>query len=178
MFYNLPNLSMIPPDQLSKGVLTGLPKLDDRTFPSAEDRALAERGRYLYTVASCALCHRNDGSGGLKVSWRPMGSLWTKNLTPDVETGLGSWKDEEFARAIRSGISRDGHALHWQGMIWDHASNYDEEDIRALIVWLRAIPPVKNRVAAALPPTEADCATYTFFTSRDRKPASGCFTVE
>src|SRR5215468_9693407 len=102
--------------------------------------ALGERVRYLFTVASCAFCHGNDGSGGLKVSWRPVGTLWVRNITTDQETGIGTWSDAEMARAIRSGISRDGRVLHWQGMIWDHASNWDEEDLRALIAYLRLLP--------------------------------------
>jgi mono/diheme cytochrome c family protein len=178
MLYDLPNLSIIPPDQLSAGFLAGLPKLDPQAFQGPEDLALGERGRYLFTVNSCAVCHRPDGSGGLKISWRPMGSMWTRNITPDSATGIGAWSDQELARAIRSGVAKDGRPLHWQGMIWDHTSNFDEEDVHALIRWLRAMPPVKHAISAPFAPSEADCETYTFFTSVDRDPKSGCFTKE
>jgi mono/diheme cytochrome c family protein len=88
-----------------------------------EQKALVERGRYLFTVASCAFCHNPNGAGGQKISWRPLGTLWSRNLTSDVRTGIGAWTDEQIARAIRSGITPDGRTLHWQGMTWDHASN-------------------------------------------------------
>jgi mono/diheme cytochrome c family protein len=130
-----------------------------------EQKAMAERGQYLYTIASCALCHGDDGRGGVKISWRPMGTLWVRNISSDPDTGIGTWSDAEVARAIRSGVSRDGYALHWQGMTWDHASNWDEEDIRALIVFLRTLPPVSNKVLADRPPAPDDCEIYTFWTS-------------
>jgi hypothetical protein len=105
-----------------------------------------------------------------------MGSMWTRNLTPDTETGIGAWSDAEVARAIRSGISRDGRALHWQGMIWDHTSNLDEEDVRSLIRWLRAMPAVKHPIHAPFAPSVADCET--FFPAIDRAPQSGCVITE
>jgi mono/diheme cytochrome c family protein len=178
VLYDLPNLSRIPPDQLSAGFLAGLPEINPKAFHGPEDLALGQRGRYLFTVNSCAMCHRPDGSGGLKISWRPMGSIWTRNITPDVTTGVGAWSDQELARAIRSGISKDGRVLHWQGMIWDHDSNLDEEDVRALIRWLRALPPIKHAVSKPFPPSDADCETYTFFPLVDRAPKSGCVTTE
>lgn len=138
----------------------------------SERAAMVTRGRYIYSVASCALCHGANGSGGLKVSWKPFGTLWVRNITPDSETGLGKWSDAEIRRAIRSGVSRDGYQLHWQGMIWDHASNWDEEDLRAVIAFLRAMPAVKNRVPPDRPPSPDDCEVYTFWTSESHK--QGC----
>jgi len=82
--------------------------------------------------------------GGAKLSWKPMGTVWARNLTANRETGLGAWTDAEIARAIRSGIAKDGRALHWQAMIWDHASNWDEEDVRAMIAFLRVLPPMRR----------------------------------
>ena len=96
----------------------------------------------------------------------------TRNLTPDAETGLGKWSDAEIARAIRSGVSRDGYQLHWQGMIWDHASNWDETDLRAVIAYLRALPPVKNKVMPDRAPAPDDCEIYTFWTSESH--TQGC----
>jgi mono/diheme cytochrome c family protein len=134
--------------------------------------ALAMRGRYLYTVTSCALCHGPSGAGGGKISWRPMGTLWTRNITPDPDTGIGRWSDTQIARAIRSGVAADGRPLHWQGMIWDHLSNLDEEDVRALVVYLRAMPPVARQVPPPRPPAPDDCATYTFWLGPSRQ--AGC----
>ncbi len=127
---------------------------------------------YLYTVASCALCHGSGGAGGAKLSWRPLGTVWSRNLTPDRETGLGAWTDAEIARAIRSGIARDGRIMHWQAMIWDHASNWDEEDVRAIIAFLRALPPVQRALPAPRPPAPDDCEVYTFWVEPSAAP--GC----
>jgi cytochrome c553 len=131
-----------------------------------------DRGRYVFSVASCALCHGTDGSGGLKVNWAPFGTLWARNISPDAATGIGDWSDAQIARAIRSGVSRDGRPLHWQGMIWDHASNWDEEDIRAVVAYLRAIPPVRHVIPAPRPPAPGDCAIYSFWLKQTTVP--GC----
>jgi mono/diheme cytochrome c family protein len=170
--YLLPLLGIIPPAQIIAGATAGLPPIDSAMVGNVERVALVARGRYIYSVASCALCHNANGAGGLKVSWKPMGTLWTRNITPDAETGIGKWSDREIARAIRSGVSRDGYQLHWQGMIWDHASNWDEEDLRAVIAFLRTMPAVKNKVPADRPPAPDDCEIYTFWTSESHE--QGC----
>ncbi len=172
VFYELPLLPVIPPDQILAGATAGIPKLNAASPTTPEQAALAERGRYLFAIASCALCHGNDGRGGFKVSWRPMGTLWSRNITSDPNAGLGKWSDSEVARAIRSGISRNGYQLHWQGMTWDHASNWDEEDIRALIAYLRVLPPVSAKVPADRVPAADDCEVYTFWTSESH--LAGC----
>lgn len=130
------------------------------------------RGRYVFTVASCAFCHNPNGAGGQKICWRPFGTLWSRNITSDVRTGIGAWTDQQIARAIRSGITPDGRTLHWQGMIWDHASNWDEEDIRALVAYLRTLPPVVRQIPAARSPAPDDCAVYTFWIANSTVP--GC----
>jgi mono/diheme cytochrome c family protein len=170
--YGLPALRAIPPEQIADSVTRQIPSPSLQGAP-AERAALITRGRYLFTVASCAFCHGNDGSGGLKVSWKPFGTLWTRNITPHHETGIGTWTDAQIDRAIRSGMAADGRPLHWQGMIWDHASNWDEEDVRALIAYLRVLPPVDNRVAAPRPPAADDCAVYTFWVTPSRQPGCG-----
>jgi cytochrome c553 len=172
VIYALPTLSFIPPEQIVSGATAGIPEPDPAGFKTLEQKALVERGRYLFTVASCAFCHNPNGAGGQKISWRPFGTLWTRNLTSDVRTGIGAWTDEQIARAIRSGITPDGRTLHWQGMIWDHASNWDEEDIRALVAYLRMLPPVARQVPPARPPAPDDCAVYTFWVANSSVP--GC----
>jgi cytochrome c553 len=143
--YELPALRVIPSSEIARTVTASIPRLAPTGSVTPEQAALAARGRYLYTVASCALCHSNDGASGAKISWTAFGSLWSRNMTPDRETGIGAWSDREITRAIRSGVTPDGRTLHWQGMIWDHASNWDEADVRALIAYLRAMPPSDGR---------------------------------
>jgi mono/diheme cytochrome c family protein len=168
----LPALAVIPPEQIAAATAGRIPRpASDRldTPPQAE---LVERGRYLFAVASCALCHGADGAGGAKLSWRPLGTVWARNLTPHRESGLGAWTDDEIARAIRGGIAKGGRPLHWQAMIWDHASNWDEEDVRALIAFLRVLPPVRRAIPPTRPPAADDCEVYTFWVDASSEP--GC----
>jgi hypothetical protein len=70
------------------------------------------------------------------------------NITPDVATGAGAWTDDMLARAIREGIGHDERPLYW-GMWYESFAALSDEDLAAVIVYLRSIPPVRN----ALPPT-------------------------
>ena len=165
-----PATPILPPEEASKGASGGIPRPDVSQAP-AERAVLVERGRYIFANASCALCHGNDGAGGLKVNG-DFGTIFAANISSDRETGLGAWSDAEIARAIRSGVSRDGHLLYWQGMPWDHFSNLDEEDAASLIAYLRLLPPVVRKIPPYRPPAPDDCSIYTFWTVPDWRP--GC----
>jgi mono/diheme cytochrome c family protein len=168
----LPALAVIPPEQIAAATAGRIPRPDPARFSDRSGAQLAERGRYLFAVASCALCHGVDGAGGAKLSWRRLGTVWARNLTSDRETGLGAWTDDEIARAIRGGIAKGGRPLHWQAMTWDHASNWDEEDMRALVAFLRVLPPVRREIPATRPPAADDCEVYTFWLDASSEP--GC----
>lgn len=88
VFYALPLLTIIPPEQIAQGGTGVVPRPDPTAVGTPERAALANRGRYLFTTY-CLLCHQPDGAGGSKLSWRAMGTLWTRNITPDPDTGLG-----------------------------------------------------------------------------------------
>jgi mono/diheme cytochrome c family protein len=177
LFY-LPALPILPPKEVAKTALGEVYLPKPPQFGNPEHKALLDRGRYVYTIAACALCHEGNGFGGAKVNWRPFGSLWVSNVTSDRTFGLGGWSDAEIARAIRSGISKNGRPLHWQGMIWDYASNWDEEDIHALVAFIRTLPPKARAVSLPYPPATGDCDVYTYFPMADKAPKSGCFTKE
>lgn len=172
LVYHLPAVSFVPPERVARQFLDRIPAPNLSELPSPEQATLVKRGRLLFTVASCAFCHRPEGYGGLKISWKAFGSLWTRNITPDRKTGIGAWSDREIARAIRSGVTPDGRMLHWQGMIWDFASNWDEEDLRAIIAYLRTLPPVSKQIPSARPPADDDCDKYTFWINESDRP--GC----
>jgi mono/diheme cytochrome c family protein len=139
---------------------------------AAADSPLRERGRYLFTISSCAFCHQGDGGGGNKVSWRAFGTAWSGNLTSH-ESGLGSWSDDDVVRVLRSGVRRDGRQIHWQSMPWDHFSNYNDEDLRSLVAYVRGLPAVERSRREAIAPAPGDCSDYTFWL-RGGGDRSGC----
>jgi mono/diheme cytochrome c family protein len=116
---------------------------------ASSDPALIERGRYLaFGPAHCATCHAPPGatgeaalSGGM-VFDLPIGIFRPANLTPDVETGIGGSTDAELARALRHGVSRDGRAL----MPFMPFADLSDEDLVAVLSYLRSRPPVKQVV--------------------------------
>jgi mono/diheme cytochrome c family protein len=161
---------IIPPEQIVAGASTEIvkPNTDNLT---PEQKQMAERGLYVYSTA-CVLCHIGNASGGQKNNAAGLGTMWSRNISPDNETGIGTWSEAQIARAIRSGVSKDGRPLMWQAMPWDHFGNLDEEDVRALAVYLKAIPPVKQAIPLPQPPASGDCAELTVWTQTNLK--SGC----
>ncbi len=127
-----------------------------RTFEGTPARL--ERGKYLAeNVMGCFYCHsdrdwKSEGAppiearkgAGVMFSGGP-GKIFAPNITPDKETGVGAWSDDELARAIREGVSRDGHAL-FPIMPYMNYRHLSEEDTASLIAYLRSIPPVRNTV--------------------------------
>jgi mono/diheme cytochrome c family protein len=170
--YHTPTLRIIPPDTIAEGVTVQMPETDPAKIKSPEQAAMVERGRYLFKIVSCNMCHGQNASGGQKISWRPAGTHWTGNLTPHLKAGIGAWSDKEIERAIRSGISKDGRPLHWRGMVWDHASNLDEEDVRSVIAFLRTLPPVERAVTPFHHPDGSDCKYKTIWLVENNTP--GC----
>ncbi len=125
--------------------------------PQAED-GLVERGEYLVNfVMSCADCHTpldpNTGeplfdqwlSGGQP--WEgPWGIVYGGNITPHEDAGIGTWDDEEIARAIREGIREDGRRLVL--MPWEDYTRTTDEDIEAVVAYLRNLPAVDREAPA------------------------------
>ena len=82
---------------------------------SVYNAATIERGRLLAAAGDCAVCHTAPGgtpNTGGRAMETPFGKVYTTNLTPDAETGIGQWSFSAFQRAMREGISRDGHRLY------------------------------------------------------------------
>lgn len=161
---------IIPPEQIAAGASAQLvpPNTDGMR---AEQKAMAMRGMYLYS-SSCILCHNANGAGGQKNNGLGAGTMWSRNISPDMETGIGAWDEAQLVRAIRSGVSRDGRPLYWQAMPWDHFANLDEEDVRSLAVYLKAIPPVNQAVPLPLPSAPGDCQELNVFIGVNLQP--GC----
>jgi mono/diheme cytochrome c family protein len=121
--------------------------------------ARLERGRYLTeSVLGCFGCHSKYDLAAAPDSYRAarkgagdsmeahgMGGVVAPNITPDRETGVGAWTDDELARAIREGVSRDGRAL-FPVMPYLSFKRLSDEDLAAVVVYLRTIEPVRNRL--------------------------------
>jgi mono/diheme cytochrome c family protein len=114
-----------------------------------QDFAAVERGRYLAAAADCAGCHTNPGdehpfSGGRPIE-TPFGVLAAPNITPDRETGFGSWTDDQFDAAVRQGRSRNGARLY-PAMPFPYYSRMAREDVNDVRAYLNTIEPVRNAV--------------------------------
>jgi mono/diheme cytochrome c family protein len=117
------------------------------TPPSAETLA---RGAYVARVANCLSCHTPPGaepfSGGRALA-TDFGVFYSPNITPDIETGLGGWTEEAFARAVRRGVRKDG-ALLYPLMPLESYAHMTDEDVHALWLYLQSVPPVRRAAPA------------------------------
>jgi nicotinate dehydrogenase subunit B len=107
--------------------------------------ATIERGRQLAALGDCAVCH-TDINGVLNAGGRaletPFGTIWSTNITPDVETGIGNWSYPAFERAMREGIHRDGRQLY-PAFPFTHFARTTDADLQALYAYLMAQAPVR-----------------------------------
>jgi mono/diheme cytochrome c family protein len=117
----------------------------DPPAPQSFDTALVKRGRDLAAIGNCNDCHTvrggKDFAGGLPVP-TPFGTIFSSNITPDAETGIGRWPEAAFRRAMRSGVDRDGQHLY-PTFPYDHFTNVTDEDDRALYAYLMTREPVR-----------------------------------
>jgi mono/diheme cytochrome c family protein len=115
---------------------------------AAPDPGLLLRGEYLARAADCTGCHtaRVGGrayAGGLSMS-TPFGLIISTNITPDPDHGIGRYSYEDFARALRQGIARDGHNLY-PAMPYPSFSSMADDDVRALYAYLmHGVQPVAD----------------------------------
>ena len=86
----------------------------------------------------------------------PWGISYTANLTPDEDTGIGTWNLERFRKAFQEGKFHglDGGRTLLPPMPWFLYANATDEDVLAIFSYLKSIPPVKNFVPSPTPPTE------------------------
>jgi mono/diheme cytochrome c family protein len=111
--------------------------------PSAETVA---RGKALMEAANCAGCHTADPAkpfaGGKRID-TPFGAIYSPNLTPDRETGLGFWRDDDFYRALRFGVAPDG-SRYYPAFPYPNFSKLIREDILAIRAYLATLTPIRN----------------------------------
>lgn len=126
----------------------------DRPYPeiaASTDPAVIARGKYLVTgPAHCVTCHATPGTphsaephltGGFAFTL-PIGTVYSRNITPDPTTGIGRYSDREIARVLRYGVKPDGRAM----MPFMPFANLADDDLVAVISYLRSRPPVEHAV--------------------------------
>ena len=116
------------------------------SFPSE----LVARGEILAAGGYCAACHTVKG-GALNAGGYPMrsgfGTIYSTNITPDPETGIGTWSEAAFRRAMHEGVSRDGSHL-FPAFPYDHFTQLTDADVAALYAYFMTRPPVPSPARA------------------------------
>jgi mono/diheme cytochrome c family protein len=117
---------------------------DARSQENSAD--LVERGQYIFSSAGGCACHsppKGTPYAGGREFPLPMAKVYSTNLTADKETGLGNWSDQQIRDAITRGIRPDGERL-LPVMPYEAYSGMAEEDLKALIAYLRTLKPVRK----------------------------------
>jgi mono/diheme cytochrome c family protein len=138
----------------------------------AADNAQIARGEYLVTIAGCNDCHtpgyffgqpdmeRFLGGSDVGFEIPGLGVFAGRNITPDKETGIGSWTPEQIATAIQSGIRPDGRVLA-PVMPWQAFAHLTKDDAMAIVAFLQSVKPVNNKVPGPFNPGEK-VSSFTF----------------
>jgi len=132
---------------------------------------LIERGEYLASIMDCTGCHtpgalagapdfeRYLGGSNIGFQIPGLGVFYPPNLTPDIETGLGKWSAEEIMLAVRGGLRPDERELV-PIMPWPSYAVLTDEDARALVAYLKSLPPMKFRAPGPFGDGETPTAPY------------------
>lgn len=140
------------------GILAALALIYVPFKPTPANEALAAdwkaepgRGEAVMRAGDCMACHTAKGGepmAGSRGIESPMGTIWASNITPDKETGIGSWTMDQFRAAMVDGIGGHGQQLY-PAMPYENYRYMTESDLRALYDYLQTeVKPVKNEVAA------------------------------
>jgi mono/diheme cytochrome c family protein len=132
---------------------------------AAAQQAQAERGKYLVAIAGCNDCHtpgyffgkpemsRYLGGSDVGFEIPGLGVFHGPNLTPDPETGLGNWSVGQIVTTLQTGKRPDGRELA-PSMPWRAFASLTKDDATAIAVFLKSLPPVKNKVPGPFGPAE------------------------
>jgi nicotinate dehydrogenase subunit B len=114
--------------------------------PSTYSTETIAKGKLLAALGDCAVCHTKANgvinAGGRAIE-TPFGIIYSTNITPDAETGIGGWSYPAFERAMREGIHRDGRHLY-PAFPYNHFAKTADADLQALYAYLMAQPAVKS----------------------------------
>jgi mono/diheme cytochrome c family protein len=122
---------------------TALARNEARAEPAAD---MVARGKTLTDAADCASCHTADPAkpfaGGKRID-TPFGGIYSPNLTPDRDTGIGAWSDDEFYRALHYGVARDG-SRYYPAFPYTNFTKLIRDDVLAIRAFLDTQAPVRN----------------------------------
>jgi len=114
---------------------------------TTKQQVLRARGAYLVQIGNCMGCHTAQGgepyAGGHGLV-TPIGTFITPNITPDQDTGIGLWSEEDFWRALHDGKGRDGGPLY-PAFPYTEYTKVTREDANAIFTYLRSLPPIQQR---------------------------------
>jgi mono/diheme cytochrome c family protein len=150
------------------------------TGVTADNREAVARGKYLVELLGCGACHTDGALVGEAnmhrwlagshigiaytnpMAFRRPGIVFPPNITPDAETGIGRWSRRQIADAVRAGAGRHGRGQILV-MPWRAYSKLSDEDVFAIVDYLRSIEPVQFRVPENVPPGSRASADYVHF---------------
>lgn len=166
-------------EQLANTGLVAAPKPEGGRYAPA-DKDAVDRGRYLVVLLGCGACHTHGafegapdldralGGSGIGIAWtnplqneRP-GVVYPPNITPDEQTGIGLWSNAQIANAIRDGAGRHG-ARPLVSMPWQSYARLNDDDLEAIVAYLRSIPPIEHRVPDEVRPGQTATAPFVYF---------------
>jgi mono/diheme cytochrome c family protein len=117
---------------------------------AGSDADAIKRGMYLARAGDCIACHTAEGgkpfAGGLPLQ-TPFGKIVASNITPDKDTGIGTWSDAEFIRAVKQGRGKHGEFLY-PAMPYTAYAKVSDQDVRDIKAYLDTVPAVNNKVDA------------------------------
>lgn len=125
------------------GILLALAQGSARAENGGSESAV-EQGRYLAAAGNCVSCHTREGgepfAGGVAFD-TPFGEMYSTNITPDAETGIGKWTQQDFVRALREGVRPDGEHLY-PAFPYPAFTKLSNSDAAALFAYFKTLTPV------------------------------------
>ena len=119
-----------------------MPSSSSNAEPTPEDIA---HGKALTEAGDCASCHTADPAkpfaGGKRID-TPFGGIYSPNLTPDREAGIGAWTDDDFYRAVRTGVAPDG-SHYYPAFPYPYFTKMTRQDTLAIRAYLATLAPVR-----------------------------------
>jgi len=151
------------------------------------DRDRVERGAYMVELLGCGSCHTNGAFKGSPDTERALagsntgiaftsplgeefpGIVYPPNITPDDETGIGTWSDRQIVNAIRAGVGRHGDrrivSMPWRGL-----AALTDDDVDAVVAYLRSINPIRHTVPNEVAPGQLATSPFVYFGVYRSKP--------